>query len=196
MIETLRGLALAATIFSASFSTAAYAVPVPPPNPADFSIVEGPGQYTVYNNSADWYIFAFGVSNPGANPPGASATTGFQNWQGYVFQLDLDTGGPVPAFAYATDDADLSDIENVTLTQVVLSNYIGPGTHSSDFHFVPVFYASNYGMLVVNGDGLIDNVGGTTSTTPLPAALPLFAGGVVAFGLLARRRKKRPAVAA
>ena len=32
-------------------------------------------------------------------------------------------------------------------------------------------------------------------TTPLPAALPLFAGGLGLFGLLARRRKKKAAVA-
>ncbi len=30
-------------------------------------------------------------------------------------------------------------------------------------------------------------------TTPLPAALPLFAGGLGVIGLMARRRKKRPA---
>jgi hypothetical protein len=30
-----------------------------------------------------------------------------------------------------------------------------------------------------------------TATTPLPAALPLFAGGLGAIGLLARRRKQK-----
>jgi len=34
---------------------------------------------------------------------------------------------------------------------------------------------------------------GTLSSTPLPAALPLFAGGLGAFGLLARRRKRKTA---
>ena len=34
------------------------------------------------------------------------------------------------------------------------------------------------------------------ATTPLPAALPLFAGGLGVLGLLARRRKKKAAVAA
>jgi hypothetical protein len=32
-----------------------------------------------------------------------------------------------------------------------------------------------------------------SSTVPLPAALPLFAAGLCALGLLARRRKNRPA---
>jgi hypothetical protein len=35
-----------------------------------------------------------------------------------------------------------------------------------------------------------------TSTTPLPAALPLFAGGAGLIGLLARRRKRKTALAA
>ena len=33
------------------------------------------------------------------------------------------------------------------------------------------------------------------SPTPLPAALPLFAGGVGVMGLLVRRRKKQPPAA-
>ena len=99
----------------------------------------------------------------------------------------------MPAFAYASDDADLTDISNVTLTQVVFSNYIGPGTHSSDFHFVPVLTASNYGMLVVNGDELIGNVGGlTTAATPLPGALWLL-GTVLAGGAGVGRWRRRKA---
>ena len=34
------------------------------------------------------------------------------------------------------------------------------------------------------------------ATTPLPAALPLFAGGLGLIGLLARRRKRKAAAAA
>jgi hypothetical protein len=34
-----------------------------------------------------------------------------------------------------------------------------------------------------------------TSTTPLPAALPLFAGGLVMIGLIAKRKKRKNAVA-
>ena len=37
--------------------------------------------------------------------------------------------------------------------------------------------------------------GPAVATTPLPAALPLFAGGLGLFGLLARRRKKKAAAA-
>jgi hypothetical protein len=45
---------------------------------------------------------------------------------------------------------------------------------------------------------LSEGVGNTppTSTTPLPAALPLFATGLGAFGLLARRRKRKASAAA
>jgi hypothetical protein len=37
---------------------------------------------------------------------------------------------------------------------------------------------------------------GSVTTTPLPGALPLFAGGLGALGLLGRRRKRKAAIAA
>src|SRR5450830_144007 len=61
----------------------ANAVPVlvTPPKPSDFSLIETPGQYTVINNSTDWYIYGFAVSNPfGSNPTttqGAPSDTRF-----------------------------------------------------------------------------------------------------------------------
>jgi|ERR1022692_2571141 hypothetical protein len=41
-----------------------------------------------------------------------------------------------------------------------------------------------------------DDLTQTTATTPLPAALPLFAGGLGVIGLLARRRKRKAAALA
>src|SRR5690348_18415651 len=74
-------LAFAVPLFAGlGFGTSAYAVSVLPPNPSDFSIVETPGQYTVSNNSADWYIYAFAVTNPAAENLSATATTTFSNW--------------------------------------------------------------------------------------------------------------------
>ena len=42
----------------------------------------------------------------------------------------------------------------------------------------------------------ISGVLNTVDTTPLPAALPLFATGLGALGLLGRRRKRKSAAAA
>jgi hypothetical protein len=56
---------------------------------------------------------------------------------------------------------------------------------------------------ISNGSGNFDNPGSwsgpgiaATSATPLPAALPLFAGGLGVLGLLARRRKRKTAAIA
>lgn len=189
MQQIIRSLVAAlATLLAVSVATPASAVVVVP-NPADFSISESPGQYTVFNNSTDWYIYAFAVSNPNAANSGASASTTFTNWSGFIANLDLGSG-PTPVFAYATGDADLSDLNNVTLTNFNLANYIGPGSSSSLFYFSPGIPASDYGMLLVNADELTSQVNGS-SATPLPGALPLFTTGLGALGFLGWRRKKK-----
>jgi hypothetical protein len=196
MISRARSLAFAVVALAAAFVAApAFAITiVAPPNPSDFSIFEGPGQYTVNNHSTDWYIYAFAVSNPGAVPPG-SATTGFSNWNGYLFLLSLNSSGLQPAFAYATADADVSNpAAGVPLTQPFTpAHYIGPGTSSSDFFFDPALVFSDFGILLVNANGInTDQVSGIT-TTPLPAALPLFAAGAGLIGFAVRRRNRKAA---
>ena len=49
---------------------------------ADFYVIEAPGQYTLVNNSDDWYIYAFGVSNTLAGD-GYTARTGQTDWDAY-----------------------------------------------------------------------------------------------------------------
>lgn len=195
MKTTLRSLAYAAVAFVAvAATTPVFAVPLP--NPADFSVTELPGIYTVTNNSSTWYIWAFGVSNPNA-VGNATATTSFSNWIGLVTQLDFGQGAPVPTFAYGTQDANLADINNPSLlsANIHLSNYIGPNSSSSLFFFTPATVASDFGFLLVDANDDFSQVNGS-STTPLPAALPLFATGLGALGLLARRRKRKAALAA
>ena len=52
------------------------------------------------------------------------------------------------------------------------------------------------GELGCDNAGLLQGFLTPTSATPLPAALPLFAGGAGLIGLLARRRKRKAALAA
>jgi len=80
------------------------------------------------------------------------------------------------------------------------SNTLLSGTFDSDTIFPPssfepfsdkIDYAVLYGTNCAVGTAC-----DPPPSTPLPAALPLFAGGLGVFGLLARRRKKKAAVSA
>lgn len=199
MISAMRSLAFAAASFVATiFVVPAYAIPVGP-NAADFSVTESPGQYTVTNNSSNWYIYGFAVTNPDAATPGVTASTDFTNWLALSPNpsLDLNTGTPQPAFAYASQDADLSNLDSPTLTVINLSNYIAPGSFSDRFFFGSSQVASNFGLLVftiLNNEDVFATVNGVatdSASTPLPAALPLFATGLGALGLLSWRRKRK-----
>ncbi len=193
MNPTTRSFVFAAACIGLSFVTPVYATStVNPPNPDDFQISESPGQYTVSNLSTAWYIWGFGVSNPAA-VSGATATSTFTNWSGVVTQLDFGQSIPVSAFAYATGDADLSDINNPVLITVNLANYIGPGMTVDKFHFTPGVVASDFGLLLIDANGDLAQVNGITTdaTTPLPAALPLFASGAGVLGFFGWRRKRK-----
>ena len=199
MNQKLSAMMFAAAAFVAmSIGTPVYAITAAP-NPSDFLITEVPGQYTVYNNSTDWYIYAFAVSNPNAGATNALATTGFTNWKGFENQLDLGNGTPVPVFLYASADANLTDLDNPHLNSVTLTNYIAPGTSSSDFSFFPTSVASNFGMLLVNGSSGLGQVNdGSTSpgsATPLPSTWLMLLGGFVGLGFFAYRATKKSSAA-
>jgi hypothetical protein len=200
------GIIMRGRIASAAFAAAigltvcasAQAIPITPtPNPADFSIIESPGQYTVINHSSIWYIYAFAVSNPDASNPDFVATTDYKTWIGLNPNpsLGLGNGGPQPVFAYASGDVDVTDPSHAVLLDPVLANYIAPGDTVDKFHFGTLNTASDFGLLLVRSNGdlfAFDQVNGTaTSATPLPAALPMFLGGAGLIGLLARRRKQK-----
>lgn len=196
MSKSICGAAFGAGL-AALCLTSAHAIPLL--NPADFQVIESPGQYKVINNSTDWYVYAFAVENPAAGDPSIVATTDFHNWNGLSPnpQFDLNTGGPVFAFAYASGDTSFATDPPI-LSVVNFGNYIAPGSFSDRFFFNSEVQASNYGLLVVAleaGETFFDNVNGVASTaaTPLPAAISLFAGGLGVFGLLGWRRKRKQA---
>jgi hypothetical protein len=75
---------------------------------------------------------------------------------------------------------------------------VGSTTQSAEASLDPHIYTNIPGLTLDISQGL-DNVVGSAATpagTPLPAALPLFATGLGAFGLLGWRRKKKSAALA
>ncbi len=74
---------------------------------------------------------------------------------------------------------------------------VGSTTQSAEASLDPRIYTNIPGLTLDISQG-IDNVVGSAATpgdTPLPAALPLFATGLGAFGFLGWRRKKKAALA-
>ncbi len=96
------------------------------------------------------------------------------------------TGGGTATFSLS-NSADTEQFvglsSNVALTSIVLSG-VAPCQVSGDRCFAQ------------SGEiDLIEVTQNTVSSTPLPAALPLFAGGLGLMGLLTKRRKQKSAIA-
>jgi PEP-CTERM motif len=72
------------------------------------------------------------------------------------------------------------------------------GTSHPDFAGAPMLFGIQVGSISIIGQILTtnyDNLSFTVSQTPLPAALPLFASGLGALGLLGWRRKRKTSAA-
>ena len=170
------------TVLFAGLASPAMATVVTSPDPAQFSISEIPGQYTVNNASSNWYIYAFDVSNPAASLGGDSTTQ--PNWLAYdsidVFPINRAEW----VYGY-------TNINNASTSPSDLANDIGPNSSSNKFLF-PVSLASDYLIYVTDTNGDTAMITGVTniSSTPLPAALPMFAGGLGFVGYLSRRKKR------
>ena len=136
------------------------------------------------------------------------------------FTVTFSNPGGIAAFGfYATDIGDfgahltltLTDLNNVT-TVLTVNNTLGSGGSTSGSNFYYGFYdtTTTYKQIVFNSDSISagDDVFGfddlsvgsleqvtPNSTTPVPAALPLFASGLGAFGYFGWRRKRKAAAA-
>jgi hypothetical protein len=67
------------------------------PNPADFQFSETPGQYTITNDSSDWYIYGFEVTNLEAATRGGDWTS--QN-QWFAAACNASCAGGSPPYYY------------------------------------------------------------------------------------------------
>jgi PEP-CTERM motif len=141
------------------------------PLSSEFQFVETPGQYKVVNNSDDWYVYGFVVTNPLAGDPYFARTTQ-TDWNAST----CDNGscfGNMPGFEYFNGDP----IADVT-------NDIGPHS-SSDRFFFNAPPASQVLLYITNGN--------TTTTTgvgvPEPATWATMMLGLGMAGLALRRRR-------
>jgi hypothetical protein len=198
------------TLHSLVFAAAAFVVMNAPGTPAHavvvvdpFVVYESPGQYSLYNYSTDLYAFAFAVSNPNADNYNAIASSGFQDWVGFPnlfvgtppISVDFQDGnGSVPAFGYESFTT-IGSYSTVPTDPTSLLNYLGPGSNSSSFFYSFLNEASNFEVIYTDNQGNVGFTYGATTVTPLPAALPLFAGGLGVISLVARRRKRKNAAA-
>jgi opacity protein-like surface antigen len=119
---------------------------------------------------------------------GPSVSYNFKTGDWHEFTFTVASG--------ATDDLDIGNA-NDTLT---VDNFTGAGSYLSgptnyDVPFSIAYTAGSYDVYLELADGpdpensvsLVSAI----SATPLPAALPLFAGGLGVLGLFGRRRKQK-----
>ena len=138
-------------------------------DPSDFGVIEGPGQYTVFNNSSDWYIYEFSVTNPDASHD----YTFRPNW----FADNCGSGcGVTFEFIYGNNSGPFDFADD-----------IGPGTSDNRFFFGSP-PASTYTIDLVNSDGAFTSVAGGAGV-PEPASWALMIAGFGLAGAALRRRR-------
>jgi hypothetical protein len=160
------------------------------------------------------FTYYMEVSGPAGNVPIVVSASGSADGAHGLSQFffDNDVVLYVKTFGGVTTDcvnsictSSNSNSFNVSQTLNVASNTVyqiemdvggsvfGSGTQFSDgsidpyFEFAPGFDPSGYSFIFSDGVGN----GPAASATPLPAALPLFATGLGAMGLLGWRRKRK-----
>ena len=101
---------------------------------------------------------------------------------------------PDPPLAFA--GASFNGFVITDLSGVFLSASYASGVVPDSVSFVGNQLFLNYQGILPDQPNTIINVTTSAATVPLPAALPLFAGGLSGLGWLARRRKRKAQAAA
>lgn len=161
--------------------------------------LNAPGTYSVNLHATDSLsapdgsfvsaALAFGRAGP--------STGNFNNFLSRTFEeADCLNGCPSPGFAIPTAPfvADnLVQMEANTLYYIQLELLLAPGPSNVELNALidPTFSTSASGGQFIFSPGVF-----AAATTPIPAALPLFASGLGALGAIGRRRKRKVAAIA
>lgn len=103
---------------------------------------------------------------------------------GLALKLDTSSYGDLSALNILLLDANGKEIE-------ALPEFFPTGPSTLDYNFSPILVSA---ILIPSSSKLYDDI--TITETPVPAALPLFASGLGALGLIAYRRKRKATRAA
>ena len=166
-----------------------------------------PGQFhwEVYRNPDNTESFPITVANPadfgrGAAPsPLLALNTLFDQ-----VMIRFSSPTVLTGFGAELDHSSFGDLfeMNVLLLDEngkaisTLPGFVPSGTTVLDYSFAPIIVSA---VLIPSGSKFYDNINITEAAvaeTPVPAALPLFASGLGALGLVAYRRKRKAAQAA
>ena len=191
--QSLRMLLLSGLAFAGA-SIAAPAGAALAFDPGAFSVTESPegggGRYTVHNNSHDWFIYRFEVTNPLSTFTWADTTqdnwiaencgsgTGCANGEGTVIEHED------PYFSYFNNDPGAQDD---------FAHMLGFGSFNGFTFGAPP--ASDYRIFLTNEAGGLQEVTGSTDGVPEPAVWSMM---IMGFGLAgaALRRRRTPAATA
>lgn len=159
-------------------------------DPALFALMSTPApgtdgyyNYKSSNSAAVHSVINFGPQQISVVAP-LDSSINFANWLPYAAldATELDSGNAtVIALHIFGADYDLTDPASLSLTDLILAlldvqlQKDGPG----GFH--SAFIRTTLDSVAID----------SAAATPLPAALPLFAGGLGVIGFLARRRKQK-----
>ena len=163
--------------------------------PASDAIDQGPG-----SNLTDWAAASTGNGSYLELDLGAAyslanayvtdrVTSGGANGSNILGSFDFTTSFELQAYTDGTFTTPLG-------SAVTVSGLVPPPTGVPTVVALGGLTAQYIVYTVVAADGVNPGLADIHfSTTPLPAALPLFAGGLGMIGLIARRRKRKPSAA-
>jgi hypothetical protein len=158
-------------------------VPSPPVNgQASVDLIGAGGPYDFYPGNGN-YVDLDGSTGNGNNPAGEVESIATFGAGSYTLTFDL--GGNARGAPAQTTTIQLGSFsDNITLNS------------SDPYTLYTLDFTTTGGALTFTDQGpsdqqgnILDNV--TLNTTPLPATLPLFAGGLGMLGLFGRRRKQK-----
>jgi hypothetical protein len=158
-------------------------VPNPPvPGQSSVDLIGTGGSFDFYPGNGN-YVDLDGSTGSGNNPAGIVKS--IATFAAGQYSLTFDLGGNARGAPAQTTTIQLgSFIDNIMLNS------------GAPFTLVTLNFTTNGGTLMFTDQGpsdqqgnILDNV--TLTSTPLPAALPLFTGGLGLLGMFSRRRKQK-----